>query len=54
MTSAQVKEQIDRLQNEIGQFKAEIYDREKAIQHLQTIHEVLVNEETVVSNLESN
>ncbi|MFB5193061.1 hypothetical protein [Alicyclobacillus fastidiosus] len=45
MTSAQVKAQIDRLETEIVQFKAEIHDRQEAIKHLQTVHDVLEAEE---------
>lgn len=45
MTSEDIQKEIDRLEAEIVQHKAEIYDRLQAIGHLKTVQEVMAQNE---------
>lgn len=45
MKASDVKAQIEKLEREIVNLKAEIHDRLEAIKHLTAVHDVLAEEE---------
>ncbi|SIS88519.1 hypothetical protein [Alicyclobacillus vulcanalis] len=46
MRSDDIKNQIDKLKQEVTELKAEIHDRLEAIKHLLAVYDAMVDEET--------